>query len=58
MGGALALYHFAPLVRAVSRIAEGELGYGKALGGPVVHLIVHGLCFGGLAGCYFSRSSW
>lgn len=48
MAGALSIYHLAPLMRAGSRIVEGSGEYGKGLGGPILHLIVHLLCFVGL----------
>ncbi|KAH8789025.1 hypothetical protein F5882DRAFT_402620 [Hyaloscypha sp. PMI_1271] len=48
VAGALSVYHLAPLVRAGSRIAEGSGEYGKGLGGPMLHLAVHLLCFVGL----------
>lgn len=50
VAGALALYHLAPLIRAASRIGNDQ--YGMGLGGPIVHMIVHGLCFLGLIGLY------
>ena len=50
MAGALAVYHVAPVVRAVSRIIGGD-GSGKVrgrgwrgLGGPWVHLAGHLVC--------------
>lgn len=49
VAGALAVYHLAPLVRAGGRVVGGDALFGKGLGGPVVHLIVHGICFLGLA---------
>ncbi|TVY17394.1 hypothetical protein LARI1_G005206 [Lachnellula arida] len=55
VAGALAVYHLAPLVRAVSRVFGGGVGYGKAFGGPWIHLAVHGLCFVGLSRMYLSR---
>jgi hypothetical protein len=56
VAGTLSIYHLAPLVRAGSRILEGSGEYGKGLGGPVLHLIVHGLCFTGLVVLYLSKS--
>lgn len=44
MAGALSLYHPAPLTRAVMRIRGGESTYGKGLGGPWVHAVVHFGC--------------
>jgi hypothetical protein len=44
VAAALAVYHLAPLVRAVSRVMNKEQTYGKGLGGPWVHLGVHGIC--------------
>ncbi|TVY84535.1 hypothetical protein LSUE1_G000611 [Lachnellula suecica] len=48
VAGALAVYHLAPTVRALSRVFGGGIGYGKGLGGPWIHLAVHGVCFLGL----------
>jgi hypothetical protein len=48
VSGALALYHLAPLSRAISRIREGDFGYGQGLGGPWVHLLVHFIVLLGL----------
>jgi hypothetical protein len=54
VAGALALYHIAPIIRAGSRIAGGDVrlaqeGKGaKGLGGPVLHFIVHSICLLGL----------
>lgn len=48
VAGALSVYHLAPLMRAGSRIVEGSGEYGKGLGGPILHLAVHMLCFVGL----------
>jgi hypothetical protein len=56
VAGALSVYHLAPLVRAGSRIMEGSGEYGKGLGGPVFHLVVHAVCFAGLLGSSLSRS--
>jgi len=56
VAGALSVYHLAPLTRAGSRIWAGSVEYGKGLGGPVVHLAVHAVCFGGLAGIFLSRT--
>lgn len=44
VAGALSLYHFLPASRALGRIRAGEVSYGKGLGGPKIHLIVHVLC--------------
>lgn len=55
VAGALAIYHLAPLVRAVGRIVEGRGVYGKGLGGPFVHLIVHTACCAGLLKISVSR---
>jgi len=55
VAGALAVYHLAPLGRALSRIFEGGIGYGKGLGGPWVHLAAHGFCFVELSRMYLSR---
>lgn len=52
VAGALAVYHVAPLVRAVSRLREGRM-YGKDLGGPVVHAVVHGIALVELGSLYF-----
>jgi len=48
VSGALALYHLAPLSRAVSRIRKGDFEYGQGLGGPWVHLVVHFIVLLGL----------
>jgi hypothetical protein len=56
VAAALSVYHLAPLVRAGSRIVEGSGDYGKGLGGPIVHLIVHLLCFGALLGAFMSNT--
>jgi hypothetical protein len=56
VAGALSVYHLAPLVRAGSRIVDGSGEYGNGLGGPMVHLGVHGICFAGLLGIYLSKS--
>ncbi|KAH7346444.1 hypothetical protein BKA65DRAFT_502449 [Rhexocercosporidium sp. MPI-PUGE-AT-0058] len=48
VAGALAVYHAAPLVRAVGRITSKEEGYGKGLGGPWVHGVVHAAALGAL----------
>lgn len=53
VAGALAVYHLAPLMRAVGRV--GNSRYGKGLGGPVVHIIVHGVVFLSLLGLYTSK---
>ena len=50
VAGALSLYHVGPLVRAVIRQSRGEqVRGGSRLGGPMVHAIVHFVCFWGLA---------
>lgn len=48
VAGALAVYHAAPLVRAVGRIASQGGWYGKGLGGPWVHAGVHAGALGAL----------
>lgn len=48
VAGALALYHAAPIIRATSRVVDGEHPFRGSLGGPVVHLLVHILCLGSL----------
>lgn len=53
VAGALAVYHLAPLVRAVGRVGDGR--YGKGLGGPVLHVMVHGVAFLGLFGLYWGK---
>lgn len=53
VAGAFAVYHVAPLMRALSRV--GRANYGEGLGGPVVHVIVHGICFLGLFELYWSK---
>jgi cell division protein FtsW (lipid II flippase) len=45
VAGALALYHLAPMVRAMGRLGRGEQGWQ-----PVLFLLVHGVCFAGLFG--------
>ena len=52
VAGALAIYHLSPLMRAVSRILDKDVDYGSGLGGPWVHLIVHGFCFMQLVGLF------
>jgi hypothetical protein len=44
VAGALSLYHFLPASRAFGRLQAGESSYGKGLGGPWIHLIVHVVC--------------
>ena len=53
VAAALAIYHLAPMVRAVSRLVQGGKEYGKGLGGPIVHMIVHAGTFAGLMSLYF-----
>ncbi|KAL5318758.1 hypothetical protein ACEPPN_013824 [Leptodophora sp. 'Broadleaf-Isolate-01'] len=48
VAGALAIYHAAPLVRAVGRITSKKEGYGKGLGGPWVHAVGHAGALGAL----------
>lgn len=56
VAGALAVYHAAPLARAVWRITETQLegglvigdGKGGGLGGPWLHALVHALALLGL----------
>ena len=48
VAGALALYHFGPLVRAGSRICGREESGQGELGGPWLHLVVHIICAGAL----------
>lgn len=43
IAGALSFYHLAPLMRATSKIRR-RLQVSDAMGGPWVHLIVHGIC--------------
>lgn len=57
VAGALSVYHLAPLVRAGSRIMEGNWAYGKGLGGPIFHLMVHTVCCVGLLGIFLARPS-
>ena len=45
VSGALSIYHLAPITRAYSQINGGVFDFGKALGGPAVHLVVHVICF-------------
>jgi hypothetical protein len=44
VAGAFSIYHLAPFARALSRIFAGDQLYGQGLGGPWLHLFVHGLC--------------
>lgn len=46
--GALALYHFGPLVRAGCRIWDGEGKGDGGLGGPWLHMGLHAVCAGAL----------
>ena len=49
----LAVYHLAPIARAAQRIwTQGEKAFQgeRRMGGPGVHLIVHGFVGGGLIG--------
>jgi hypothetical protein len=55
VAGALAVYHLAPLGRAVSRVLGGEVGYGKGLGGPWIHLVAHVFAFVELSRMYVSK---
>lgn len=48
IAGAMALYHFGPLVRAGCRIWDGERNGEGGLGGPWVHMGLHGVCGGAL----------
>ena len=53
VAGAMAVYHVAPLTRACSRLRGRDekiaSGSAAALGGPLLHCIVHVLCLGFLA---------
>lgn len=51
VAGALGVYHFAPFMRAVSRLSDGSQ-YGKGLGGAGVHAVVHGVALGALGGLF------
>ncbi|CZS96654.1 hypothetical protein WAI453_010074 [Rhynchosporium graminicola] len=53
IAGALAAYHAAPLVRAIARIASSGGGYGKGLGGPWVHAVLHCGALGALGWLFF-----
>jgi hypothetical protein len=55
VGGALAIYHAAPLMRAARRIVSNHDGYGGGLGGPVLHLVVHCVCLVTLGELFWSR---
>ena len=55
ISGALALYHTAPIIRAVSRIRSQEAG--RALGGPWLHALVHSVCAAILAHTFLSTTS-
>jgi hypothetical protein len=52
VAGALSLYHLSPLLRAAGRLMDRGASYGSGLGGPWIHLIVHGLCFVLLVGLF------
>lgn len=45
VSGALSIYHLGPIARAYSRVISDGFEYGKGLGGPGVHLVVHSACF-------------
>ena len=49
IAGALGLYHLGPIVRAAWRIWDGERRGERELGGPWVHVVVHGTCVVALA---------
>ena len=50
VAGALALHHVGPLIRAVNRVSKGEsIRIWNGLGGPLVHMGIHGLCVAALA---------
>jgi hypothetical protein len=57
LAGALGVYHFGPLVRAVRRVWGGEGGGEKKgiVGGPWVHLVVHAVCGVGLMSVFVGR---
>lgn len=54
VAGALAVYHLAPVMRALSRMSRGRQ-YGSALGGPMVHGVVHGSALILLGLLYFGK---
>ncbi|KAF4633106.1 hypothetical protein G7Y89_g5014 [Cudoniella acicularis] len=56
VAGALAVYHLAPVARSLARIVGEEMEYGKALGGPWLHLLVHGGCLMSLTAVFLSGS--
>jgi hypothetical protein len=56
VAGALSVYHLAPLTRAGNRIVQGSEYYGKGLGGPIIHLVMHTVCFAGLLKIFLSKS--
>lgn len=51
--GALAVYHVAPLSRALSRLGKGS-EYWKGLGGPRLHALCHGGVLVGLLGVFWN----
>ncbi len=54
VAGALSVYHLAPLVRAVARVVDGDVVCGKGLGGPIVHAVMHSVCFAALVGAFLA----
>lgn len=53
VAGALAVYHLAPLFRALGRIWEGDGGLASGLGGPWAHAAAHGAALVALLGLFF-----
>ena len=64
VAGAMAIYHIAPIIRALHRFRHGENTMlrsqrrSHALGGPGLHLLVHSICLLSLAHlCWSDRWS-
>ena len=52
IAGALILYHFGPLIRAITKLQKVDQ-QSTSLGGPMVHFVAHGTCIAAL-----SASCW
>lgn len=50
----LILYHVGPFLRAIGRVKAGEIKPRSLLGGPYVHMALHGIC----AAALWHQSSW